>query len=115
MWSERSYTYIVIADAGAARTQLASAGEYYDWLRAADCTVDIWSTTYVHPLSDAGAIVTWLQATGLRPFLAPLTPELRAQFLSAYQAALETAYPTRADGRVLLSFPRLFIVARRTA
>lgn len=104
-----------IVDADAARTPIASASEYYDWLRAADCSVDIWATTYVHPLSDAAAIVTWLTATGLRPYLAPLSASLRAGFLAAYHSALETAYPKRADGRVLLSFPRLFVVARRVA
>ncbi len=104
-----------IAHAGAARAPIPPAGHYYDWLRAADCTVDIWATTYIHPLTDAAAIVTWLQATSLRPYLAPLAPDLRASFLAAYQAALEGAYPRRADGRVLLAFPRLFVVARRAA
>lgn len=103
----------LIGDAGAVRSRIPPAGDYYDWLRAADCTVDIWATTYVHPLPDAGAIVTWLQATGLRPFLAPLDHDMRVAFLAAYAAALETAYPRRGDGRVLLRFPRLFIVARR--
>lgn len=109
VWREK------IAAAEAARTLIASTGAYYDWLRAADCSVDIWATTYVHPLRDAGAIVTWLEATGLRPYLAPLSESLREGFLAAYRAALEAAYPSRADGRVLLSFPRLFIVARRSA
>ena len=72
-----------IGDADAARTPIASAAEYYDWLRAADCSVDIWATTYVHPLCDAAAIVTWLKATGLRPYLAPLSASLRAGFLAA--------------------------------
>lgn len=103
----------LIGDAGSVRSRIPAAGEYYDWLRAADCTVDIWATTYVHPLPDAAAIVTWLQATGLRPFLAPLDHDMRGAFLAAYEAALETAYPRRADGRVLLRFPRLFIVACR--
>ena len=101
-------------EAGAVRSRIPPAGDYYDWLRAADCTVDIWATTYVHPLPDAAAIVTWLQATGLRPFLAPLDHDLRVAFLAAYEAELEQAYPKRADGRVLLRFPRLFIVARRS-
>lgn len=104
-----------IAEAGAARAPIPPAGDYYDWLRAADCTVDVWATTYIHPLTDAAAIVTWLQATSLRPYLAPLAQDQRAGFLVAYQAALEAAYPRRADGRVLLAFPRLFVVARRTS
>ena len=102
-----------IGDPSRLRSPIAPVGHYYDLLRAADCSVDLWSTTYIHPLPDAAAIVTWLQATGLRPFVAPLSPPLRAGFLAAYERALETAYPKRGDGRVLLAFPRLFIVARR--
>ena len=54
-----------------------------------------------------------LRATGLKPYLDPLTPELQAQFLAEYQRRIDLAYPVRADGRRLLAFPRLFIVARR--
>ncbi len=55
----------------------------------------------------------WVRSTGLRPFLAPLTDEQRPAFLKEYLRAIEEAYPARADGRVLLAFPRLFIVARK--
>ncbi|WP_232628050.1 trans-aconitate 2-methyltransferase [Methylobacterium sp. Leaf118] len=104
-----------IGDPAAARTPILGAGAYYDLLRGAGCAVDLWATTYQHPLADAAAIVAWLQATGLRPFLAPLSTEHRAGFLAAYERALEAAYPRRDDGMVLLAFPRLFLVARRTA
>ena len=104
-----------IGDPAAARTPILAAEAYYDLLRASDCAaVDLWRTTYWHPLADAAAIVAWLQGTGLRPFLAPLSAEHRAGFLAAYERALEDAYPRCGDGRVLLVFPRLFIVARRT-
>ncbi|MCE4223119.1 trans-aconitate 2-methyltransferase [Methylobacterium sp. C25] len=103
----------LIGDTEAVRERIPPAAAYYDWLRAADCSVDVWETAYVHPLADAGAIVSWLQATGLRPFLAPLDHDMRVGFLAAYEAALEQAYPKRPDGRVLLRFPRLFVVARR--
>ncbi|WP_342153370.1 trans-aconitate 2-methyltransferase [Methylorubrum sp. SB2] len=103
-----------IGDPAAARTPILGAQAYYDLLRGADCsTVDLWRTTYFHPLADAAAIVAWLQSTGLRPFLGPLSPEHRAGFLAAYERALEAAYLRGGDGRVLLAFPRLFLVARR--
>ena len=104
-----------IGEAGAVRTRIAPVGDYHDWLVGAGCTVDAWATTYHHPLADATAIVAWLRETGLRPFLAPLAPALRSGFLAAYERALAAAYPRRADGCVLLAFPRLFLVARRTA
>ena len=34
-------------------------------------------------------------------------------FLSAYTEEIRRHYPVRQDGKVLLRFPRLFIVARR--
>jgi trans-aconitate 2-methyltransferase len=75
--------------------------------------VEVRRTTYHHRMDDAAAIVQWLRATGLKPYLDPLTPELQAQFLAEYQRRIESAYPLRADDRRLLAFSRLFIVARR--
>lgn len=102
-----------IGDAGRLRGRLLSAEAYYDLL-APHAEVDLWRTTYHHHMADAAAIVDWLRATGLRPFLDALAePALQARFLAAYQARIEAAYPPRADGSRLLAFPRLFIVARR--
>jgi len=97
----------------AMRTQLLSADETYDLL-APLAEVDLWRTTYHHRMDDAAAIVSWLRATGLRPFLDGLPGEsLREDFLAAYRQRIEAAYPPRADGHRLLAFPRLFVVAQR--
>lgn len=57
-------------------------------------------------------IATWSrEGSGLRPYLARLEPSERPDFLARYQKLIERAYPPRADGKVLLAFPRLFIVA----
>lgn len=98
----------------AERKRLLSADRYYDLLSDAGCQVDIWRTTYYHPMADAQAIITWLRATGLRPYLASLDEKQQSDFLHEYHQALTSAYPARSDGQVLLAFPRLFMVAVKT-
>jgi trans-aconitate 2-methyltransferase len=103
-----------LADAAGQRTEMADASTYYSILRAHCARVDVWRTTYHHPLADgASGVVEWFKGSGLRPFLEPLNETERAQFLKQYLAAIEQAYPTLTDGSVLLPFPRLFIVATR--
>ena len=106
-WAEK------LKDASVSREEIGSFEDYCSWLLEAGCSVDLWQTTYVHPLADAGAIVEWLKGTGLRPYLDPLAPEEQSGFLHQYHAEIEKAYPAQADGRVLLRFPRLFMVAQK--
>ncbi len=100
------------AVAGRLGRMLEPAG-YYDLLAPLAAAVDVWRTAYHHRMADAAAIVAWVSATGLRPFLDPLDAEERAGFLAAYERAIKDAYPTRSDGQRLLAFPRVFIVARK--
>lgn len=102
------------AAATAARTALAPPASYYRSLRAVCRKVDIWRTTYHHPLADGvRGIVEWFKGSALGPFLEPLGADARAEYLRRYAAALEPLYPPEAGGTVLLPFPRLFIVACR--
>jgi trans-aconitate 2-methyltransferase len=103
-----------LAGASKARVSGLDTNWYYRLLHDLGTKADIWRTTYYHPLvGGAGAIVEWLKATGLRPFLQPLNDDERSAFLERYQAALAKAYAVFPDGTVLLPFPRLFIVATR--
>lgn len=97
----------------ALREEIPAMEKYYDWLSAAGTSVDIWKTTYCHVMDGPGAIVDWLRSTGLRPFLERLTEPEQEEFLARYEAALADAYPMRADGKRLLRFPRVFMVATR--
>ncbi|HUZ65929.1 MAG TPA: trans-aconitate 2-methyltransferase [Acetobacteraceae bacterium] len=103
-----------LAGATKARAARHGADWYYRALRGDVAAVDIWRTTYHHPLAGgAGAVVEWFKGSGLRPFLDPLGADERAAYLARYHAAVGQAYPALADGTVLLPFPRLFIVATR--
>lgn len=102
-----------LSDAARARALIPSAEAYYDLLAAEARTIDIWRTTYHHPLASPAAIVDWLRATGLRPFIDPLPEAQRSAFLAEYEERIAAAYPPRADGKRLLAFPRFFVVAQR--
>ncbi|HEV7480064.1 MAG TPA: trans-aconitate 2-methyltransferase [Roseiarcus sp.] len=96
-----------------ARTERHLAEWYFRLLRPHAPRVDVWRTTYFHPLAGAHAVVEWLKGTGLRPFLDPLEESERNAFLAHYEAAIAKAYPAETDGTVLLPFPRLFVAAMR--
>ncbi len=102
-----------LADAAKARAERKGAGWYFRLLREYAPRVDIWRTTYFHPLAGAHAVVEWVKGTGLRPFLDPLDEPQRDAYLAQYEAAIPEAYPAESDGTVLLPFPRLFFVATR--
>jgi trans-aconitate 2-methyltransferase len=102
-----------LRDAAAARAERRPADSYFRLLRAHAPHVDVWRTTYFHPLAGAHAVVEWFKATGLRPFVDPLGESERKAFLARYEEAIAKAYPAEADGTVLLPFPRLFFVAAR--
>ena len=103
----------VIGDADGLRTELLDIGSYYDLLAKQAAQIDVWHTVYQHPMASPAAIVEWLRGTGLRPFVERLPPALQASYLAEYERRIAQAYPPRADGRRLLAFPRLFIVAQR--
>jgi trans-aconitate 2-methyltransferase len=93
------------------RNPLPPASTYYSRLIAKAARVDICHTAYNHPMADAAAIVEWVKGTGLRPYLDHAGEDHRAAFLADYLGRVERAYPKMSDGRVLLRFPRIFMVA----
>lgn len=107
-WSER------LMPVAKSRTRVGTVEDHYRWLVRVCGTIHLWHTTYVHPLGSALEIVEWMKGGGLIPFLAPLDHAEREIFLERYEAEIAAAYPPQADGKVLLRFPTLFVVAQRT-
>ena len=95
------------------RAALLGVHAYYDILTEAGCEVDIWRTTYYHQMSSHQAIIDWVSATGLRPWLQELNEREQQRYLHRYHQLLEEQYPLQENGQILLAFPRLFMVARR--
>lgn len=107
-WAERLAGVDTIAP-------LLAPEAYYDSLAALCEDIDIWSTAYLHVLEGEDPVLEWMKGAALRPHLTALAeePAMRTAYLSALADALSAAFPRRADGRTLLPFPRLFLVARR--
>ncbi|KAJ4345453.1 uncharacterized protein N0V89_011584 [Didymosphaeria variabile] len=93
---------------------IEAPGNFYDALIPFAGSVNIWRTEYHHVLADAHAIVEWVKGTGLQPYLHRIGEEgAKKAFLEEYERRLGKAYPELADGKVLLGYPRLFVVAVR--
>ena len=79
--------------------------------------VSVWESEYLQslPAVDQGHPVRhFTQSTAMRPYVETLSPSAEADFLAAYEAALDLAYPKESDGSVLFAFKRLFFVLRKS-
>jgi trans-aconitate 2-methyltransferase len=94
------------------RDPVGSPEFYYDLLRPLARALELWETEYLHVLAGDDPVLEWVRGSALRPVLEALAPELARGFERGYAARLRAAYPRRADGRTLLPFRRIFIVAR---
>jgi len=87
---------------------------YLTALRGLGCKVDAWETTYLHVLDGEDPVFTWVSGTGARPTLQALPDDLRVRFEEEFKRRLRAAYPDQ-DGRVVLPFRRIFVVAQVSA
>ncbi|RAL03526.1 S-adenosyl-L-methionine-dependent methyltransferase [Aspergillus ibericus CBS 121593] len=102
-WKEK------LSDVG--REEVESPEEIYDVLvEGGGVEVKVWRTVYYHALRGHGEIVEWVRGTGLRPYLDRLGGDEEGEFLRVYEEGLrgERGYQRRADGGVLLRYPRVF-------
>lgn len=89
------------------------ASAYYNALKAINAqSIDIWETTYQHPLR-ADGVTGWLSGTALRPVLSLLDTEDQAEFMRDFDRRVRLAYPPQADGITLYPQARMFVLARK--
>ncbi|KAF1999330.1 S-adenosyl-L-methionine-dependent methyltransferase [Amniculicola lignicola CBS 123094] len=87
---------------------------FYNALIPFSADVNVWRTTYQHALPTARDIVEWVKGTGLQPFLNRIQgEEVKVAFLEEYERRIREVYGELGDGKVLLGYPRLFVVAVR--
>ena len=94
-------------------TPFPTPGELYNSLKPLCSHIEVWRTIYNHVLEDHQGIIEWVKGTGLRPFIDPLPKEQRKAYLQRYLEEMKKAYEPLSDGRVMLRYPRLFLVAVR--
>ena len=96
---------------------VAAPTAYFDRLAPHARTQDIWATEYLQRLPARAdgehPVVAWMRGSALVPFTAALSGNEQAEFVAAYAARIERAYPRRLQGDVLFPFRRVFIVASR--
>ena len=92
--------------------QTGDPGRYLELLTKVGLVVDAWETTYLQVLSGENPALEWFKGTALRPVLAALDEEARAEFLAEYGPKLLSAYPPASYG-TLFRFRRVFVVAHK--
>lgn len=97
--------------AAARRKPLIRPADLHALLRPYCAQVDIWQTVYHFDLAGVDAIGEWFKGSALPPYLAPLTAAEQDNFMAAWRDQIAPHYP-ETDGRVLLAFPRYFLVAQ---
>jgi trans-aconitate 2-methyltransferase len=96
-----------------ARPSSHDPATYLEVLEGEGFEVDAWETTYLHVLEGEDAVFDWISGTSLLPTRAALPEELFERFAAELRRRLRAAYPAR-DGRVVLPFRRIFVVATRS-
>jgi trans-aconitate 2-methyltransferase len=89
-----------------------SPSQYATLLLDLGWDADAWETTYVHVLPGTHPVLEWVRGTGLRPVLAVLSAEERAEFEPSFAALLRDAYPPGPAG-TLFPFRRIFCVGHK--
>lgn len=88
-------------------------GEYFDILSALTEHFELKQITYLHRMPNAESILEWYRGTGLRPYLAALSPEEAAEFEREVLTQIRREYPPQKNGELIFRFPRLLFTAQK--
>jgi trans-aconitate 2-methyltransferase len=120
-WDSLSHTVAFeIANSDRWRDQLAGAMDdhplltperYLELLLPLAAEVDLWTTTYHHVLDGPDPVVEWFKGSFLRAFVSRLNEADGATFVAEYAERMVEAYPPLEDGRTVMPFNRLFLIA----
>ncbi len=84
---------------------------YYDLLSTKLTSIEMWETKYLHVMDSSVAIIEWVKAAGMRPYLDRLSNDSeRAEFEREVLCEIEKDYPLQKDGKILFPFERLFMI-----
>ena len=95
------------------RRPVAEPQHYWRLLHHKSAALEIWESEYLQVLKGENPVAEFIKGSWLRQFLDRLQEPERSAFENDYRARVRVAYPAEADGRTLLPFRRLFIVAQR--
>lgn len=90
-----------------------SEESYFDILSSLTGEFEIWESVYFHRLHSYDDFLQWYRATGLKPYLEPLSKEEAMEFESEFLAEIKRHYTFQANGEIIFKFPRLFFMARK--
>ena len=105
-WAERLVPHLM-------ENPVADPNFYYDMLSPLSTSLDMWESIYMHILNGDDPVVEWTKGTVLPPLLSHLPEEEHEEFISSYGMKVSKAYPKRSDGKTILPFRRLFMVAAK--
>jgi trans-aconitate 2-methyltransferase len=90
---------------------VAEPADYHRWLAPTADRLDVWETTYLHPLDGPDPVFQWFRGSWLRPVLTRLDEAEADAFEAEYSSLMAQIYPPDESGVVLLPFRRVFMVA----
>ena len=89
-----------------------TTSEYYRILSPISNEMYLWQTIYNHFLEGENPVVEWTKGSALRPFLEKLDEKMKPLFLKQYIKRIQQNYKKEYNGKTILPFKRIFLIAK---